>query len=108
MFDRHVHMMGIIIRTYSFTKDRNKLFLKLMHPKEFVKKPKPKRVELMMQSRDVNHLGKGRLVLFAIAKEKPMEEVGEFVVELSFVDDLDSRTSLSQTGENDVNARAQA
>ena len=57
-----------------------------------------------MRSRAVNHLGKERHVLFSIVKDKLMEEVGEFFVELLFVEGLNSRTSLSQPGENDVNA----
>ena len=76
-----------------------------MHPEEFAKKPKLERVELMMRHGTVDYLGKGRPVLFAKAKEKPMEEDDEF--ELSFVEGLDSRTSLSQPGENDVNPQAQ-
>ena len=48
-----------------------------------------------MRSRAINHLGKGRPILFAIAKEKPMEEVDDFDVELPVVECLDSRTSLS-------------
>ena len=59
-----------------------------------------------MRSGAVDHLGKGRPVPFAKANEKPMEEDDEF--ELSFAKGLDSRTSLSQLGENDVNAPGQA
>ena len=77
-----------------------------MHPEGFAKKPKPERVELMTRSGVVDHLGKRRPVLFSKAKEKPMEEDDEF--ELSFVKGLDSRASLPQPGENDVNSRAQA
>ena len=60
----------------------------------------------MIQSGAINHLEKRRPVLFSIAKEKAREEVGEFVVELSFVEGLDSGMSLFQPGENDVNDRA--
>ena len=57
---------------------------------------------LMMRSGVVDHIGKRRPVLFAIAKLKPTEEDDEFVVESPFVEDLDSRMSLSQLGENGV------
>ena len=94
-------MMGIIIPIPS-TKDGYKVVLKPMHLEEFAKKPKPERVELMMRSGAIDYLGKGRPILFAKAKEKPMEEDDEF--ELSFVKGFDSSTSLSQQEENDVNA----
>ena len=45
-------------------------------------------------------MAKGDLPFFAIAKEKPKEEDNEIVVELPFVEGLDSRISLSQPGEN--------
>ena len=77
-----------------------------MHPEEFVKRPKPERVELMIRSGYVDHLGKRRPDLFAIAKEKLVKEDDDFVVERPFVEDLDSRTSLFQLEENDVNVRA--
>ena len=80
--------------------------LKSLHPGEFAKRPKP--TELMMRSRAIDHLGKGRPVLFAIAKEKPMEEGNKFVVKLSCVEDLDLRMSLFQPWENSVNCQAQA
>ena len=69
--------------------------MKPMHPKKFAKTPQLERVELIMRSGVVNHIGKGRPVLFAKAKEKPMEEDDKFVVELLFMEGLDSRTSLS-------------
>ena len=86
------NMMGTII-PIPLQKNWHKIVLKLMHPGEFSKRPKP--TELMMRSRVVDHLGKRRLVLFAIAKEKAMEEDDKFVMELLFVEDIDSRTSLS-------------
>ena len=58
----------------------------------------------MMRSGVIDHHGKGRPVLFAKAKTKPREEGNRFVLEHLFVEDLDSRTSLFQLGENDVNA----
>ena len=101
MFDWRVQHDGYH-NTYSFTKDGYKVVMKTMHPEEFSKRPKPKRVELMTRRGGVDYLGKMRHVFFAKAKEKPMEEDDEF--ELSLVDGLDSRTSLSQPGENDGNA----
>ena len=92
--------------TYSFTKDGHKVVLKPMHLGEFAQRSKP--VELMMRGETIDHLGKRRLVLFARPKEKPMEEDDEFIVELSFVEGLYLRTSLSQPRENGVNAQAQA
>ena len=85
MFDWCVQHDGFH-NTYSFTKDGYKVVLKPMHPEEFSKKPK--RVELMMRSGVVGYRGQGRPVLFAKG--------------------LDSRTSLSQPGANNVNPRAQA
>ena len=74
-----------------------------MHPIQFAKRSKA--MELTMRSEDVDHRGKGRHALFfSIAKEKPKKEDNEFVVVLLFVEGLDSRTSLSQPGENGVNA----
>ena len=61
-----------------------------------------------MRSEAVEHPGKARLVFFAIAKEQPMEEDNEFVVKLLCVEDLDSRTSLSQPRENSANGQAKA
>ena len=85
--------------TYSFTKDGYKVVLKPMHSEEFSKKPK--RVELMTRNGAVDYLGQGRPILFAKGKEKHMEDDDEF--ELSFVEGLDSKMSLSQPGVNDVN-----
>ena len=105
MFDKQVKHDGYH-NTYSFTKNGHKVVLRPIRHREFAKRPKL--VELMMRSEDVNHLRKGRPVFFAKAKEKPKEEDNEFVVELPFVEGLDSRMSLSQPGENGVNAQEQA
>ena len=99
MFDRLVQHDGYH-NTYSFTKDGHKVVLKLMHPGEFSNRSKP--VEFMMRNEAMDHLDKRRPILFAIAKEKSMDEDDEFVVELSFMEDLDSRMSLSQPEENGV------
>ena len=82
MFDRHVQHDGFH-NTYSFTKDGHKIVLKPMHPEEFSKKPK--RVELMMRSGVEDYRSPRGSVLF--------------------VKGLDSRSSLSQQGGNDVNPR---
>ena len=105
MFDRRVLHDGYH-NTYFFTKDGYKVVLKPMHPEEFAKKPKPERVKLMIRNGVIDHCGKGRPVLFAKAKAKPKEEGNKFVLEQLFVEDLDSRTSLFQPRETDVNARA--
>ena len=105
MFDPRVQQDGYH-NTYSFIKDGYKIVLKPRRREEFAKKPKPEQLELMMRSGIVDYLAKGRPFLFSKAKEKPMEEDDEF--ELSFVKGLDLRTSLSQVGENDINARTQA
>ena len=79
-----------------------------MHPEDFAKTPKSERVELIMKSGAINHICKGRPILFAKDKDKPIEEDDEFVVGLSFMEGLDSRTSLSQPQKNGVNTWGQA
>ena len=67
MFDQLVQHNGYH-NNYSFTKDGDKVVWKPMHLKEFAKKPKPEREELMTRRGIVDYLGKKRPVLFAKAK----------------------------------------
>ena len=104
-------------------KDRHKVVLRPMHPDKLAKRYKPEQVELMMRSGVVDHVRKGKRVLFSMSKEKPKEENNMPLVKLTeehevssnlnvadqapFMNPLDSRMNLSQLGENDANARDQ-
>ena len=95
-----------------------------MHLGKFAKIPKPIQMELMMRSGVVDHVSKRRPIFSAMSKEKPKEDDNVPLVELPkehevplilivedqapFVEGLDSRTSLSQPGENDAKSKDQA
>ena len=126
MYDRRVKHDGYL-NTYSFMKDRHKVTLRPMHLEELAKRPKPVQVGFMMRTGVVSRINKGKHALIVVSKKKPNEEdyvpldprvelPEEYEVSLifnvadlaPFVDPLDSRTSLSQPGENDANVGDQA